>query len=345
MFPMRLLRSFLFAFSLVLLASACSRNEATYRTNGEVFGTVVDVSIYGESEARANALGERVMEEFARLHKKFHAWKPSELTALNDAIARGETFQADAEMVDLLKAATKLAEDSDHTFNPAVGRLIRLWGFQTSDIKPQGPSQEEIQRLVDAKPRMSDLVFDGTKISSRNPTVMLDLGGYAKGYALDRAAQILRKEGVKAALINVGGNLLAIGQPGNRLWTVGIQDPRGAGMIATVELRDGEAVGTSGDYQRYFMKNGKRHGHIIDPRTGQTTATVAAVTIITSGGNDAGTRSDGYTKPLFIVGPDNWQAMADRLGLKEVILIDTKKNVFLTPAMRERLAGSKAQNG
>lgn len=344
MSPMRAFRSLL-AFSLLLLLVACSRNETTYRTKGEVFGTVVDVSIYGESEARANQLGERVMEEFGRLHKKFHAWKPSELTALNDAIARGESYQADAEMVDLLKAATKLAEDSDHTFNPAVGRLIRLWGFQTSEIRPQGPPREEIQRLVDAKPRMSDLVFEGTRISSRNPLVMLDLGGYAKGYALDRAAQILRAEGVKAALINVGGNLLAIGQPGNRLWTVGIQDPRGSGMIATVELRDGEAVGTSGDYQRYFMKDGKRHAHIIDPRTGQTVDQVAAVTIITSGGKDAGTRSDGYTKPLFIVGPQQWQAMADRLGLKEVMLIDTKKNVVITPAMRERLAGTKAHNG
>lgn len=342
---MRALRSILLAFPLLLLLAACSRNEAIHRTQGEVFGTVVDVSIYGESEARANQLGQRVMEEFARLHKKFHAWKPSELTALNDAIARGESYQADAEMADLLKAAAKLADDSDHTFNPAVGRLIRLWGFQTSEIRPQGPSQEEIKRLIDARPRMSDLVFEGTKISSRNPVVMLDLGGYAKGYALDRAAQILRAEGVKAALINVGGNLLAIGRPGGRLWTVGIQDPRGAGMIATVELRDGEAVGTSGDYQRYFMKNGKRHNHIIDPRTGQTTDLVAAVTIIVSGGKDAGTRSDGYTKPLFIAGPEHWQAMADRLGLKEVMLIDTRRNVMLTPAMRERLAGMKAQNG
>ena len=341
---LRALRSILLAFSMLLLLAACGSNEATYRTQGEVFGTVVDVSIYGEPEARANQLGQRVMEEFARLHKKFHAWKPSELTALNDAIARGESYQADAEMVDLLQAAARLAEDSDHTFNPAVGRLIRLWGFQASDIRPQGPSQEEIMRLVDARPRMSDLVFDGTEISSRNPAVMLDLGGYAKGYALDRAAQILRAEGVKAALINVGGNLLAIGQPGDRRWTVGIQDPRGPGMIATVELRDGEAVGTSGDYHRYFMKNGKRHGHIIDPRTGQTTDTVAAVTIIISGGKDAGTRSDGYTKPLFIVGPNQWQAMAERLGLKEVMLIDTSRKVMITPAMQERLSGAKTQN-
>ncbi len=335
----------LLLLSLLSGLSGCTRNQSTVRTQGEVFGTIVEISIYGEPDARAKQLGARVMDEFARLHNKFHAWKPSELTALNDAIARSVTYQSDTEMVDMLKAAAKLAEASDNTFNPAIGRLIRLWGFQSSDIKPHGPSAAEIKHWVDANPRMSDLVFDGTRISSRNPAVMLDLGGYAKGYALDRAAQILRAAGVKAALINVGGNLLAIGQPGARAWTVGIQDPRGEGMVATVELHDNEAIGTSGDYQRYFMKDGKRHAHIIDPRTGQTTDTVAAVTVIISGGNDAGTRSDGHTKPMFIVGPQHWKDMAGRLGLTEVMLIDAQRNVELTPAMRARLESQRRPAG
>lgn len=327
---------------LLPLLSASARDASTYRTRGEAFGTTVEVSIYGASETRANMLAARVMEEFDRLHHKFHAWKPSALTALNDAIARGEAYQADAEMVDVLKAAARLASDSDNTFNPAIGHLIRLWGFQSSDITPHGPSTAEIKRWIDANPRMSDLTFDGTTIASRNKAVMLDLGGYAKGYALDRAAAILRAAHVEAALINVGGNLLAIGHPGDRPWTVGIQGPRGEGLIATIELHDNEAIGTSGDYQRYFMKDGKRHPHIIDPRTGETTDTVAAVTIIVSGGSDAGMRSDGYSKPLFVTGPKGWKKMADRLGLKQVMLIDAERNVHLTPAMRARLASRGA---
>ncbi|MGE5650393.1 MAG: FAD:protein FMN transferase [Bacillota bacterium] len=330
---------------LLPLLSGCARNEATYRTEGEVFGTRVSVSIYGEPQARANELGQRVMNEFGRLHDKFHAWKPSQLTALNDAIARGDSFQADVEMVDVLKAAAVLAGQADNTFNPAIGHLIRLWGFQSSDIAPHSPSPTEIKRWVDADPRMSDLIFDGTRISSRNKAVMLDLGGYAKGYALDRAAQILRAEHVEAALINVGGNILAIGRPGDRPWKVGIQDPRGGGMVAAVELNDNEAVGTSGDYQRYFMKDGKRHPHIIDPRTGETTDLVASVTVITRGGNDAGTRSDGNSKPLFIVGPGHWMEMAERLGLKEVMLIDAEGNVELTQEMRDRMERQPAHAG
>ena len=319
--------------------AGCQKNENTYSTQGKVFGTAVEISIYGESQARANELGALVLQEFERLHHKFHAWQPSALTALNDSIARGKTYQADAEMVDMLKAATVLAETSGNTFNPAIGHLIRLWGFQSSEITPQAPPPEEVKRWVNANPRMTDLVFDGTRISSRNSAVMLDLGGYAKGYALDQAARILRAQGVQAALVNIGGNILAIGQPGKRPWRVGVQDPRGEGLVARVALHDNEAIGTSGDYERYFMKDGKRRPHIIDPRSGEPINLVASVTVVISGGTAVGTRSDGNSKPLFIVGPHHWQSMAQRLGLKEVMLIDTHRNIEMTPAMRARMAG------
>ncbi|HEX7646922.1 MAG TPA: FAD:protein FMN transferase [Noviherbaspirillum sp.] len=340
---MSITRSFSVVWLLALaLLSGCMRNNTVHHIRGHVFGTQVEVSIYGDSEDRAQELGAQVLKEFDRLHHKFHAWQPSQLTALNDAIARGEVFQADEEMVDLLKSATVLSEQSGNLFNPAIGHLIRLWGFQSSDITEQGPSPAEIKRWVDANPRMADLVFDGTRISSRNKAVMIDLGGYAKGYALDRAAQILRAAHVKAALVNTGGNILAIGQPGDRPWKVGIRDPRGEGAIASVELHDNEAIGTSGDYQRYFMKDGKRHPHIIDPRTGQTIDLVASVTIIASGGKDAGLRSDGNSKPLFITGPQHWKEMAQRLGLNEVMLIDSNRNVEMTPAMEQRMVRDSA---
>jgi FAD:protein FMN transferase len=319
------------------LPAAAAAAAQVWRNDDRVFGTTVAVSIYGGTPERAARLSARVMAEFRRLHHKFHAWEPSALTALNEHIARGQPYQADAEMVALLKGAAALAGRADNTFNPAIGHLIRLWGFQSSEITPHAPEPAEIRHWLDADPRMSDLVFEGNRISSRNRAVMLDLGGYAKGYALDRAASLLRRAGVRAALINVGGNILAIGQPGARPWRVGIQDPRGPGMVATLALRDNEAVGTSGDYQRFFMQDGKRHGHIIDPRSGASVDLLSAVTIVTHGGADAGTRSDGYTKPLFIAGPQHWQAMAERLGLREVMLIDADGQVALTPAMRARL--------
>ena len=322
---------------LLLSLEACSRHDEVYRVQGHVFGTRVEVSIYGESGDRAQRLGDEVLREFDRLHHKFHAWQPSQLTALNDAIARGEPFEADAEMVGLLQSAARLSAQSDNLFNPAIGHLIRLWGFQSSDIHAQAPSQAEIDKWVRANPRLSDLRYDGSRISSTNRAVMIDLGGYAKGYALDRAASILRAAHVKAALVNTGGNMIAIGQPGARPWRVGIKDPRGSGTLASVELHDNEAIGTSGDYERYFMKDGKRHPHIIDPRTGQTTDTVASVTIIASGGPDPGLRSDGHSKPLFVAGPAHFEHMAERLRLEEALLVDAGHNVMMTPAMQARL--------
>ena len=113
--------------------------------------------------------------------------------------------------------------------------------------------------------------------------MQLDLGGYAKGYALDRAAELLRKQGIHNALINIGGNVLALGQHGNRPWRVGIQHPRKPGALATLELHDGEAIGTSGDYQRYFMLGKVRYCHLIDPRSGYPMQGVQAVTVLTRG--------------------------------------------------------------
>jgi FAD:protein FMN transferase len=326
---------------LIVLLAGCGREGSIHLTQGHVFGTRVEISIHGVSRERASVLSALVLNEFDRLHHKFHAWQPSALTALNDHIARGEPYEGDTEMVDILQAATRLAVSSDHLFNPAIGKLVRLWGFHSSNITPHSPAVADINHWVEANPRLTDLRFDGTTISSRNRAVMLDLGGYAKGYALDRAAQILRAQNVNAALINIGGNMLAIGQPGARPWVVGIQDPRGAGTLARVALHDNEAIGTSGDYHRYFVQEGRRRTHIIDPRTGASTDHVASVTIIVSGGQDAGTRSDGSSKPLFVAGPEHWRAMATRLDLKEVMLIDSSGNMEMTQAMQERMAAEK----
>ena len=327
--------------ALLLFLTACSGEERLYKTRGHVFGTTVDIIIYGGSQQRADLLGAEVLKEFDRLHRKFHAWEPSMLTALNDSIAKGEPMRADAEMVGLLKSAEKLSVRSGLLFNPTIGHLIRLWGFQKNDIGEQGPQAAEIKRWVDARPSLSDLRYNGNIISSVNPAVMIDLGGYAKGYALDRAAALLRNAHVKAALVNIGGNVIAIGQPGERPWQVGIRDPRGAGTVAQIALRDNEAIGTSGDYERYFMKDGKRRPHIIDPRSGYPIDLVASVTIIASGGRDPGLRSDGHSKPLFITGPRDWQAMAEKLDLKEVLMVDAQRNVHMTAAMQARIAGAE----
>jgi thiamine biosynthesis lipoprotein len=166
--------------------------------------------------------------------------------------------------------------------------------------------------------------------------VKLDLGGYAKGYALDQAIAILKHQGIHNALVNIGGNVMALGAHGSRPWRVGIQHPRKPGPLATLDLLDGEAIGTSGDYQRYFELDGKRYCHLIDPRSGYPVQGVEAVTILTHGAH-AGLLSDASSKPLFISGSAGWLAAAHRMQLGEALLIDAQGKVHLTAALQKRL--------
>ena len=260
--------SLLFAFRIY-------SKEPLYNSHSYVFGTLVDISIYGETEDRARTLSNQVLQDFQQLNNQLHAWKPvsshqpSALGALNAAFASGrQPITISPQLAAMLTDATALSVKSQGLFNPAIGHLISSWGFQRDEFTAIKIDDAKITALVKANPRMTDIVVANNTAYSNNRQVRLDLGGYAKGYALDLAANYLRKQNVKNALINIGGNIIAIGQHGSKPWRVGIQHPRKPAAIATLDLADGWAIGTSGDYQRYFMLDGKRYCHIIDPRNG-----------------------------------------------------------------------------
>ncbi len=327
---------------LLLLLSACGK-EPLYHEQAYVFGTLVDVSIYGLEEADARQATRVVLQEFQHMNDQFHAWQPSELSRLNAAFARGARVPVSPELAAMLADATRYSVQSGGLFNPAIGSLIRHWGFQSDTFKAQLPDAAAVAALVAANPQMTDVVLAQGEAWSRNPAVQIDLGGYAKGYALDRAAALLRERGVHHALINIGGNILALGQHGGRPWRVGIQHPRKAGPLATLELHDGEAIGTSGDYQRYFEFGGKRYCHLIDPRTGQPQQGVQAVTVLTRGAQ-AGVASDVLSKPLFLAGTAAWASVAKQMQVSEAMLIDDRGRIHLTAAMQNRLEFTTKQH-
>lgn len=321
---------------VVLLLAGCAR-EPLHHAQSYVFGTLVDISIYGESEARASALSSHVLGEFQRLHETLHAWRPaSELSRINAAFAAGETVETTPEIAALVSDAAAMSVRSGGLFNPAIGHLIQLWGFQRDEFLPVRPDEARLRELVAARPDMGDISIDGNRLTSANRAVRLDLGGYAKGHALDLAAAYLRAQGVKGALVNIGGNIIAIGSHGDRPWRVGIQHPRRPGPLATLELPDGWAIGTSGDYQRYFELDGQRYCHVIDPRSGRPAQGVQAVTVLVPPAPNAGTLSDVASKPIFISGTD-WREAARAMRIEHVMLIDASGDIHVTAAMRPRL--------
>lgn len=323
---------------LTALLSGCGKEPPLYQQQSYVFGTLVEITLYGEDEARAKQLASQVLSDFDQLHQMLHAWKPGTLSRMNEIFANSPARASiQPGMIPIIQDATRLSEQSGGLFNPAIGNLIRLWGFQNDEFQPVRPDPAEIEKWLQAKPAMSDIVIEGIEFHSKNPAVRVDLGGYAKGFALDTAADYLRAQGVKNALINIGGNIIALGQHGKKPWQVGIQHPRKPGAIATLALQDGEAVGTSGDYQRYFELDGKRYCHIIDPRNGQPAQGTQAVTVLIPPGRSAGVLSDAASKPAFIIGKRGWRDELNKMGVDQAMLIDDQGEVYVTPAMKKRV--------
>ena len=323
------------------LLAACGQPEP-WRQESYVFGTRIELAIAGVPEAQARAAGSRVLQEFDRLHRTYHAWQASELSALNDAIAAGRSHEVTAEFAAYIREAQSVAAAGDHLFDPGIGRLVALWGFHTDEIQPQLPDGESLKALIAAKPSIADLKLDGNRVTSRNKAVALDFGGYLKGVALDRAAASLKVDGVSNALVNIGGNVMALGSRdgAGTPWRIGIQHPRPQGVggapLASLELHDGEAIGTSGDYHRYFEVAGQRYCHLLDPRSGFPATGTQAVTVLIAPGPSAGMRSDALSKPIFIAGAE-WRAMAQKLAVAAVLKVGADGTASATPAMQARL--------
>ncbi len=324
---------------LLMLLAGCG--EPVHRQQAYVFGTLVEVVIHGEDAATARRVTDQILLDFDQMHRTLHAWQPGSLDRVNAILALASPDKpARAALppgfIPIFEDLARLEAQSEGLFNPAIGNLVRLWGFHADEFRPHRPAQEEIERLVAARPSLADIELDGVEFVGRNPAVRLDLGGYAKGHALDVAAAYLKGQGVDNALINIGGNVLALGRHGKRPWRVGIQHPRRPGAIAEIDLADGEAIGTSGDYQRYFELDGRRYSHLIDPRSGWPAQGTQAVTVLTRGAG-AGVLSDVASKPMFIAGAAHWQRLAERMGVREAMRIDADGRVELTAALAARL--------
>jgi FAD:protein FMN transferase len=330
---MRLFLIFTFVF-----LSSCSKPEPLYNTQSYVFGTLVDITIYGESETRAQEISDQIIRNFQDLHSRLHAWQPSELKTINQAFALGKTpVSISPDIAAMINEATKLSTQSKGAFNPSIGTLVAAWGFHHDEFKPIKIDKNKLNNLVQTNPQMTDIVIENGKAFSNNPSVQLDFGGYAKGYALDLALASLRKQKVENALVNIGGNIIALGKHGEIAWRVGIQHPRKPNAIATLDLDNGWAIGTSGDYQRYFELEGKRYCHIIDPNTGYPVQGIQSVTVLIPPQINAGTLSDVASKPIFIANPETRAEAAKTMHVENFLVIESADKILVSKALAKRI--------
>ena len=293
----------------------------------------MDLSIVGVDREEAEEATRLVEQDFAFMHRAWHAWDPGPMGRVNELLAKGKEFAAPPSILPLVEKSRMFAAQSGNLFNPAIGHLVDLWGFHSDapECRPP-PDARTIRDLVGANPRMSDIHLDRILLRSENPSTKLDFGAIGKGYGIDLAIGHLRELGIHNAIINAGGDLRAIGDRSGQPWRIAIRRPTG-GVFAIIKVSGDESVFTSGDYERNFIYEGRTYHHIIDPRTGWPAEGARSVTVVHT---DA-TTADAAATALFVAGPDLWHEVAQRMGIRYVLLMDSEGTIHMNPAMAERV--------
>ncbi|MGE5152624.1 MAG: FAD:protein FMN transferase, partial [Bdellovibrio bacteriovorus] len=222
-----------------LLVAGCRGETPVTTTRFNAFGSQVDLSLVGVNPDQAERAAAAIRQDFEFMHRAWNAWEPGPMGRVNQLLPKGEPFVAPPSVMPLVRLAQRYAEQSGGLFNPAIGNLIELWGFHTETPECQPPpSQRSIQRLVQANPQMSDIRIQGLELQGTNPALKLDFGSLAKGYAIDLAIDALRELGVRHALVQIGGDLRAIGNRSGQPWRVAIRRPSGSGVLAILQTRE-----------------------------------------------------------------------------------------------------------
>ena len=277
-------------------------------------GTRVSVELWHSDNEVARACSEKVFTEMRRIDALMSSYQgSSELSYINDNAAVA-AIEISAEMMLLIKESIRFSELSQGAFDITYASI----GYAYDYRKRQKPSDQSITQKLPAID-YHHIVINGNKIQFNNRAVRIDLGGIAKGYAVDRAAAVIEQCGISQAMVSAGGDSRIIGDRDGRPWIIGIQHPRDpAGIALRLPLSD-TAMSTSGDYERFFIENGERVHHIIDPSTGRSATTSWSATVI---GPNAMT-TDALSTTIFILGAIKGLALIESLEGIDAIIIDS----------------------
>lgn len=316
----------------VVLAGPLQRKRLFKETRTSMY-TLVSITVLASSPEKAGTAMDAAHQELERLGRLLNFYAAdSELTTINNN-AGIQPVKVAPETMEIIEAAIYAGEQTDGGFDVTVGPLVKLWDFKTNSV-PSAASIAESLPLVGYKNIVVDHAASTVFLSQ--PGVRIDLGGIIKGFAADKAVEILKKHGIDDGIVAVAGDIKVFGrQLDGRPWHVGIQNPRqengDAQLLATVDL-EGVGISTSGDYQRYFMKDGIRYHHLLNPRTGYPESLCRSVTVIAP----TAALTDAFATGIFVMGPEKGLDVLERLGM-EGIIVDHQGEILMTRGIRDKV--------
>ena len=306
-----------FLLSATFIGVSCKPKSSlkSYHLTRFAMGTVVEITVIDNSEEHANLALDAAMAEINRIGSLFYEGNP-ESPLYKFSHRTGDRMEMPPEVLNLIERGIKISDLTDGSFDMTVGILLPLWDFKSE--KPSLPDDDDIQAVLQYV-NYRELVIDHEKnlLISTSPQTMLATGAIAKGYAVDRAIKVLSEMKVEGALVNAGGDLRVIPRADGHPWRVGIQNPRRPEDLLRVIEIDSGAVVTSGDYQKYFMINGVRYHHLINPKTGYPADSCQSVTIIASTTEQA----DALATGVFVMGAEKGIKLLESLPEVEGLIV------------------------
>ncbi len=320
------LNIYMFFLSLILsfvCCNLCCADNATLVTQQrQMLHTYVEIKAYGDN---ASAAIDAAFNEMERVNSLLNNYDPaSEISQINNN-AGGNAVTISPETVEALQTALKFCKLSGGALDITIGPLVRLWGFtqEIPSMKGAGPDSHEIQKarqLVDYQSLQVLQDMQGGPGTARlaKKGMWVDVGSFSKGYCADKAIAVLKKYGINNALVAAGGTINAIGKKADgSQWKVAVRHPRKEDDFMTFVPLCDASISTSGDYERFYMKNGKRKGHIIDPHTGKPVDRMQSVSVVAA----SGLESDLLSTTLFVLGPVNGMRLIDSLPGTSALLV------------------------
>jgi thiamine biosynthesis lipoprotein len=322
---------------LSLVAIACDARSQAPRhlveRSGAAMGSELRLTAWTNDDRSAQAAFAAVFLEFERLEALMSVWRAnSDVLRINAAAGR-HAVPVSQDVRAALRTAQQVSEWTGGKFDVTFGALSDVWKFD-HDQDNTIPDADAIRR------RLPLIDYRQIEIDDRAGTVFLrrtgmrvHLGGIGKGYAVEHAMRTMRAAGLRDFMIQAGGDLYVAGQRDGHPWRLGINDPRGASgrSFATLELSDG-TFSTSGDYARFFVKDGVRYHHLLDPATGQPARACRSVTIVA----DSPLIADGLSTGVFILGPEAGMALIERLPQVEGVIVTAKNEVLVSSGLKGR---------